>query len=185
LSYPAEKYTFVDILRSAMTSGWNELAARENTPGVVTIGGFTTEAVKAGHLLDLLFVSKGQAPGVDDFAILDRVDDFAAAEGDWESSAASSRLPEAFKLHQNFPNPFNPRTEIRFELPQPRQVVVKIFNTLGEEIRTLVDEHFEAGYHQVQWDGTDRSGRAVGSGVYFYQLRAGDFTQAKKMSLIR
>jgi flagellar hook assembly protein FlgD len=64
-------------------------------------------------------------------------------------------------------------------------VVIKIFNTLGEEIRTLADAQYDAGYHRVRWDGKDKNGKSVASGVYLYQLRAGRFSQVKKMSFIR
>ncbi len=95
-----------------------------------------------------------------------------------ESSAPLTLLP-------NYPNPFNPETEIRFALPQASHVVVKIFDLLGGEVRTLVDEQREAGFHRVHWDGKDKNGKAVASGIYLYQLRAGSFSHVKKMSLLR
>ena len=64
--------------------------------------------------------------------------------------SSSPQLPEAFVLHQNYPNPFNPETEIRFQLPQANHAVVKIFNTVGKEIRTLADTQYEAGYHSLR-----------------------------------
>jgi hypothetical protein len=94
-------------------------------------------------------------------------------------------LPQAFALLQNYPNPFNPETEIRFALPQASHVVIKIFNLLGEEVRTLVDEQREAGYHSMRWDGKDKNGKLVASGVYLYQLQAGTFFKVKKMALLR
>jgi hypothetical protein len=93
--------------------------------------------------------------------------------------------PESYALLPNYPNPFNPETEIRFQLPQAGFVVIKIFNILGEEIRTLADAQYDAGYHRVRWDGKDKNGKSVASGVYLYQLRAGRFSQVKKMGLIR
>ena len=107
----------------------------------------------------------------------------------------SKVLPRDFALLQNYPNPFwsaatsraagNPETKIRFALPQTRHVVLKIFNLLGKEIRTLLEAEYQAGYHQILWDGKDKSGKPVASGVYLYQLRVGDFSQIKKMSLLR
>ena len=88
-------------------------------------------------------------------------------------------------LNQNYPNPFNPETEIRFQLPEITHVVLKIFNTLGQEIVMLADQQYEAGHHSVRWDGKDKNGNAVSSGIYFYQLQGGSFTQVKKMSLLR
>ncbi len=107
---------------------------------------------------------------------------------------ASGIAPSDFTLHQNYPNPFsvnkhgtfgNSSTEIRFALPAASPVELKIFNTLGEEIRTLADAPFEAGYHRVLWDGKDEHGKPVASGVYLYQLRAGEFSEVRKMSLLR
>jgi flagellar hook assembly protein FlgD len=93
--------------------------------------------------------------------------------------------PANFALAQNYPNPFNPETEISFQLPQANHVVIKIFNMLGGEIVTLTDRQFEAGYHRVRWNGKDNNGNPLASGVYLYQLRAGGFSQVRKMSLLR
>lgn len=92
---------------------------------------------------------------------------------------------ESYILHQNYPNPFNPETNIRFGLPQSSHVVLQILSILGEEIRTLTNAQYEAGYHNVRWDGKDNHGNAVSNGIYFYQIRAGDHTQVKMMSLFR
>lgn len=97
----------------------------------------------------------------------------------------SQTSPEQFTLIQNYPNPFNPETEIRFRLPKASSVVVRIYNLFGQEIRTLVNKTYPAGLHSVHWDGRDNFGKAVASGVYFYQLQAGSFTQVKKMNLLR
>jgi hypothetical protein len=98
---------------------------------------------------------------------------------------AEAGIPESYALLQNHPNPFNPETELDFQLPEANHVVVKIFNTLGEEIRTLVEAPYEAGYHRVRWDGKDKNGNPVASGIYLYQLQAGDFSQVRKMALLR
>jgi hypothetical protein len=116
-----------------------------------------------------------------------------ADQNEIEAAQENTGIPEDFALFQNYPNPFNPETEIRFQLPKAGHVVMKIYNLLGEEIRTLVDEQREAGYHTVRWDGKDKNGKPVASGVYLYQLRASDtstglrqgFSQVKKMSLLR
>ncbi|MCG8606221.1 T9SS type A sorting domain-containing protein, partial [bacterium] len=94
-------------------------------------------------------------------------------------------LPSSFALFQNHPNPFNPETEIRFGLPEPNHVVIKVFNSLGQEVRTLADRPYEPGNHSVRWDGKDTNGTPVSSGVYLYQIEAGTFSQVKQMSLMR
>lgn len=95
------------------------------------------------------------------------------------------KSPGGFVLEQNYPNPFNPETFIRFSLPRAGRVSLRVFNALGQEIRTLVQREYEAGLHKVRWDGTDNPGNAVPSGVYFYYLRTGDLTQVRKMILLR
>jgi Tol biopolymer transport system component len=99
--------------------------------------------------------------------------------------------PSSFSLEQNYPNPFNPETEISFVIPEASRVVVKIFNLLGTEVRTLVDEQREAGYHQARWNGKDEHGNSVASGVYLYRLQATSissgqgFSQTRKMNLLQ
>ncbi len=94
-------------------------------------------------------------------------------------------IPDEFIVHQNFPNPFNPETEIRFALTKDSHVVINVYNTLGQQLDTLIDEQYAAGFHSVRWDGKDKNGNPVSSGVYLYQIKAGDFSQVRKMSLIR
>lgn len=98
--------------------------------------------------------------------------------------------PATFSLEQNFPNPlrasaFNPETEIRFALPRADHVVLVIFDTLGQKVRTLAAKQFDAGYHTVRWDGTDNNGSQVTNGIYFYRIQAGDFSRTMKMNLLR
>jgi hypothetical protein len=100
--------------------------------------------------------------------------------------------PSTFYLSQNFPNPFNPETEIRFALPAKGRVTLRIYNVLGAEVRTLVDELLESGSHRVLWNGKDNAGQPVVSGIYLYRVTyasedasAEAFTHAGKMSLLR
>jgi C1A family cysteine protease len=94
-------------------------------------------------------------------------------------------LPAAFALEQNYPNPFNPVTEIRYALPEGCHVVLSIFDVSGRLVDTLVDRFEEAGYRSVTWNGTDARGISVSSGVYFYRVTAGSWSEQKKMILIR
>jgi len=100
-------------------------------------------------------------------------------------SQLAEALPVRFELHQNHPNPFNPETTIMYALPTAGRVVIKIYNMLGKEIRTLVDENQSAGYKSVVWDGKTDSGQQVSSGVYVYKLSAGGEQHFKKMLLIK
>lgn len=94
-------------------------------------------------------------------------------------------VPAAFRLAQNHPNPFNPATAIRFDLPAAAQVTLTIYCVLGRQIRKLLDQRFEPGQHQVVWDGRDDAGSLVGSGVYLVNMRAGNFTQTRKLTLMK
>lgn len=94
-------------------------------------------------------------------------------------------LPSKFSLNQNYPNPFNPDTYIPFDLPQGSRVKLRIFNILGQEIRTLKDEFFQTGSYAIPWDGKDQRGFSVASGIYIYRLETGKFIQSRKMLLIK
>ncbi|HXF58677.1 MAG TPA: FlgD immunoglobulin-like domain containing protein, partial [Candidatus Saccharimonadales bacterium] len=85
----------------------------------------------------------------------------------------------------NRPNPFNPHTEIRFELARGSRVALRVFDVNGRLVRILADTEMAAGSHRVPWDGTDAAGRAVGSGTYLYRLDAAGFTRSRKMVLLR
>lgn len=89
--------------------------------------------------------------------------------------------PADFQLLQNYPNPFNPETYIRYQLAVSGQIRIDVFNVLGQRVNTLVDGFQEAGYYEMRWDGRSQAGVETGSGVYFYRLKAGNFTQTKKM----
>ncbi len=97
----------------------------------------------------------------------------------------SELLPKEFALNQNFPNPFNPSTTIRFALPKASQVELAVYNTLGQKVATVVDGQMEAGNHAVVWDGRNSGNQQVASGVYFYRLQAGSYNQTKKMMLLK
>jgi hypothetical protein len=94
-------------------------------------------------------------------------------------------LPTEFALEQNFPNPFNPVTSIRFALPEAAHVRLTVFNILGQRVKAIVDEDLEPGHFVKTWDSCDDNGRPVASGIYFYRLDAGKFIQCRKMVLLK
>jgi hypothetical protein len=96
-----------------------------------------------------------------------------------------SLLPDKFAFHQNFPNPFNPVTTLRYDLPENSFVNVTIYDMLGRGIRTLVNTTQDAGFKSVIWNATNDFGKPVSAGVYLYQIQAGDFIQTKKMVLLK
>jgi len=91
----------------------------------------------------------------------------------------------SYSLDQNYPNPFNPTTTIKYHLPKPAQIVLKIYNVKGQEVRSLVNNTQSVGEKSIVWDGLNNSGQEVSSGVYIYKLQTKDFTQSKKMLLLR
>ena len=103
-----------------------------------------------------------------------------------DSASQFTGVPTTFELGQNFPNPFNPSTTIRYGLPKAGLVSLTVYNLLGEEIAVLIDtEYKDEGYHSVIWDGKDESGEAMASGVYIYQMRIGAIAVTKKMAFIK
>ena len=94
-------------------------------------------------------------------------------------------IPGEFALHQNFPNPFNPSTEIRFDLPEEGMVELAVYNLMGQRIRSLSSKTMEPGFHAVGWDGTNDWGSQVSTGMYFYSIRAKSFQSTKKMLFLK
>lgn len=100
------------------------------------------------------------------------------------SHGQPENLPVKFALHQNYPNPFNPYTVIKFDVPVTDHISIKIFNAMGQMVKTLVDQPVTPGYHQLSWDGTDQQGRPLSSGVYLVQMKASSFVKMQKITLL-
>ncbi|MCZ6819237.1 MAG: T9SS type A sorting domain-containing protein, partial [Calditrichaeota bacterium] len=99
---------------------------------------------------------------------------------------AGEQLPRVFSLSLNYPNPFNPATQIKYALPQSAEVSLQIFNVLGQRVRDLVrNQKQDAGRYSVQWDGNNDFGQPVSSGIYVYRISAGEFTKSFKMTLLK
>ncbi len=96
-----------------------------------------------------------------------------------------SSIPSRFTLHQNFPNPFNSTTVIKYELTKASYVNLTIYNILGQKVRTLVDQQLDQGYYQVLWKGQNDENIPVGSGVYIYRLEGIDFVESRKLVLLK
>lgn len=94
-------------------------------------------------------------------------------------------IPHRFELRQNYPNPFNPATTISFSLTRRQKVTLEIYDILGRVVTRLIDGMQESGEHSIEWDGTDRDGRAVASGIYLYRIVGEEGTSCRKMSLVR
>ncbi len=101
------------------------------------------------------------------------------------SVESSSSAPKTFRLAQNYPNPFNPTTTISFHLASPNNITITIYDMLGRIVRTLINRKESAGSHQVQWDGANKDGHRVASGVYVYRLEANGLVKSRKMLLLQ
>lgn len=131
---------------------------------------------------DYTVVAVGPAGSSADFLITDfRVDD--SATGVATGRRPDDSVPTAFTLQQNYPNPFNPETRITFEVPAgwTAPVTLRVFNLQGQLVQTLFDGYAQPGQHTIPWNARDARGHALSSGVYFYQVRSGNFVAVRKM----
>jgi hypothetical protein len=141
--------------------------------------------VTVGDLLSITFRAIGQIG--DSSRII--LQDFSVNNGPGVHASVRveivKKIPDQFFLAQNYPNPFNPITRIKYGLPKDEHVQLQIFNMVGQIVRTVVDKRQEAGYFDTEWNGTDRYGRSVPSGVYFMRMKAGKFLQVRKLMVLR
>jgi hypothetical protein len=102
-----------------------------------------------------------------------------------EMLQVTKALPKVYALYDNFPNPFNPATNIRYDLPMSSETTLAVYNVVGQLVKTLISAEQKAGEYSVQWDGSDEFGKEVASGIYYYVFRAGDYKSVKSMVLLK
>ncbi len=102
-----------------------------------------------------------------------------------DSPISDPTTPSSCILYQNYPNPFNPSTAIKYKMLKQGHVTISVYNTLGQEISTIVNEMQPVGLHTESWNGTDADGNSVPSGIYFYRIVTDDFVDARKMVLLK
>ena len=112
--------------------------------------------------------------------IFSGVDESTDVEFDYEPT-----LPGSFRLNQNYPNPFNSTTTISFDVPYKSHITLVIYNILGQEVTRLIDKQLTAGTYKVTWDGNDRDGDSVSTGIYLYKLECDQHTTTRKMMLLK
>jgi uncharacterized delta-60 repeat protein len=137
-------------------------------------------AVDGSGSVYVIGYSVGDGTG-EDFATIK----YVQKTSDVEEETERSEKPYEFDLSQNYPNPFNPTTKIEFTLSKSGFVTLQIYDIVGKKVRTLVSENLSSGYKSVIWDGKNEEGKEVASGIYFYQLKMGDFSEPKKMLLLK
>ena len=102
-----------------------------------------------------------------------------------QSSVDNEIAPEAYRLAQNYPNPFNPNTTISYELPQDGLVNITVMDLAGRQVASLVSGEKRSGTHSIKWNSTNDSGQKVSAGMYYYKIQVGDFTETRKMTLLK
>ena len=134
---------------------------------------------------DLLRVklAEGVTPGPVDLVLRSSAN--AVVDSDLEMTGTAEDMPAVYRLAGNYPNPFNPKTAIRFDLPAAQSVKLAVFDAEGRQVIMLVDAQLPAGFHEVSWDGRDATGAPVASGLYFYRIEAGPLQETAKMLLLK
>ena len=100
-------------------------------------------------------------------------------------SIIDETFPITYKLYNAYPNPFNPTTQIKYDLPEDAMVSITIYDIMGRSIKSLVNIKQTAGHHSIKWDATNNLGEPVSAGMYIYMIQAGEFRQVKKMVLLK
>jgi hypothetical protein len=163
------------------------------TPTVELVGGVSIPANSVywagADRIIADFDLTGAANGMYDLVVYNPGGSCTVAADAFEVTGAptgvGSPIPAQFALRPNYPNPFNPSTTIRFDLASPGAVTLKVYDVKGALVRSLVDENREAGSYSLAWDGRNDQGNPASSGVYFYKLNAGGFSDVRKMTLLK
>jgi hypothetical protein len=191
VNYDAEVLEFVDVVAENSLLGEGELAQPQivtQTDGEVSIAAYG-ETVTEGDLgVSLVFRTRTEIEEsfVEVMESEVRDGNYAVNQVALPAPVQIQTRPEAFALKDNYPNPFNPATTIKYALPEAVDVKLEVFNVVGQVVRTLVDGHQNAGRYVVQWDASNESGHSLSSGIYFYRLQAGgEFLEVKKMLLLK
>ena len=140
----------------------------------------TYSTMPQNRTFDVVFVDSSHGTGIDVSSAYDTVVHYDGSEVITSVDENQHDTPARFTLEQNYPNPVNPSTTIRYELPKASHVMLTVYDVLGREVATLVNDVEEPGYKSVQFDASRLS-----SGVYFYRLQAGDFAQTMKLVLMK
>ena len=191
LVYDAERFEYLDALSTDALASGAAFEVRTLEPGrLMVINAFdAAQSVDgAGLVAQLQFQIVGAFNQADPFVIARGVQvdgqDLLVPVAETGTLLAVT-APTAFLLYQNHPNPFNPETHIGYDIAENVAVSLKIYNVLGQVVRTLVDEPQMMGRYTVLWDGKDQSGVPVSSGVYIYQIEAGSFKDAKRLMMLK
>ena len=190
VNYDAETLEFVKVTSESSLLGETELAQPRiisKTEGTISVAAYGQTVDKGELDMSLIFRSTAE---IEDGRLYFsegelRDGNFAVNQVARLGEVQIQTRPEAFALANNYPNPFNPETTIKYALPDPVDVRLEIYNMLGQQVRTLVAEPQNAGRYTVRWDATNESGHSLSTGIYFYRLVAGEFHKVEKMLLLK
>ncbi len=193
IKYDTEKFVFGDAKATDRLKNVSINTGNNEKSGVFTIVLVNTEGGRilqgSGAIMNIQISAVGDKfDGVGDISLLSAgFDDGVTVELSREVLSPKALLPKAFALSQNYPNPFNPSTTIAYDVPEGDnvQVQLNVYNMRGQLVRTLVNETKGEGSYQIQWDGSDNYGRRASSGVYFYRIKAGEFSKTRKMVILK
>ena len=190
VTYPAGQLEYLGWEPKALSKGFERIDGRVLRAGRLRAGGYTLEPVDAtapGDLVELRFRALSDQPQgtlvIQRF--VDNVAGAAVVTTELRQIGGEPPAISSYALHQNVPNPFNPVTEIRYEVPVAGHVTLAVYDVEGRLIKRLVDRLRPRGSYGARWDGRNESGQAVSSGVYFYVLRAGGEVLKKKMVFLK
>ena len=161
------------------TTNWRDVAHITNGQGGVDKFNFSADA----RYVRMYGLKRGSEWGYSLFEFQVFNVDTSSGTGIYETS--NNNLPEHFLLENNYPNPFNPSTNISYEIPRSSNVKLEIYNAAGKLVRNLINDYQTKGKHSVKWDGKNSTGKMLSSGIYLYRLSTGDLTVTKKMILLK
>ena len=184
----------VFIQDSSVTLAWDPSAddnfqyyALERSTGSL----FTTDVV-TNYLVDSYFVDNDLEWDTEYFYRVasyvgewSEYSDVVSVILEWMAISDGVQIPISYKIHQNYPNPFNPVTTLRYDLPEDAMVNITIYDMMGRIVNNLVRNQQTAGYKSMQWNATNNAGQPVSAGLYLYMIQAGQFSQTKKMVLLK
>ena len=186
--------SIMSFAQSVWESPYNDFSIEENNEdGLLRIAGSSGNGSENGSLVKLNFTVAEDFDGeeievtVSKYRLNENVEGVNVV-GVFTKSAMgieSDLIPGQYSLHQNYPNPFNPETTLRYDLPENSLVNITIYDMLGREVKTLINQTQDAGYRSVIWNATNDYGKPVSAGIYLYQIQAGEYISTKKMVLLK
>jgi type IX secretion system substrate protein len=177
ISHPVPVSSIISIPGGLVTSNFFEYHGSYVVADTIQPGNaYWVKTTGAGSLI---FSSTNNSPSTNRIHIVPH-EELPPSPPSRETASGNSLLPSEYSLDQNYPNPFNPSTIIRYSLPVESHVLLTIYDVLGREVATILDGIQDPGFKSVRWDAS-----AAASGIYFYRLKAGEFTSVKKLLLLR